>query len=131
MSDQTKGTTREAEPTKARPKRQPGKAHASEQPFEYPLTREFVEPDWTRLPGFRDITAEQWESAQWQRAHTIKNLVEFKRALGDLLPDDLYVDIERDQQERATMSMLIPPQMINTMDTTDLWRDPVRRYMAP
>jgi lysine 2,3-aminomutase len=131
MSDETKGTTDEAQPGKVRPKRQPGKAHASEQPFEYPLKREFVEPDWTRLPGFGDVTREQWESAQWQRAHTIKNLVELKRALGDLLPDDLFADIERDQQERATMSMLIPPQMVNTMDATDLWRDPVRRYMAP
>src|SRR4030066_397141 len=44
---------------------------------------------------------------------------------------DLYTDSERDQQERATMSMLIPPQMVNTMDTVDLWNDPVRRYMAP
>ena len=29
------------------------------------------------------------------------------------------------------MSMLIPPQMINTMDEQDLRGDPVRRYMAP
>ena len=29
------------------------------------------------------------------------------------------------------MSMLLPPQMINTMDETDLRADPVRRYMAP
>ena len=130
MSDQTK-ETRGTESATARPKRKPGKAHASEQPFEYPLTREFAEPDWTRLPGFSDVTTEQWESAQWQRAHTVKNLTEFKRALGDLLPDDLYSDIERDQQQRATMSMLIPPQMVNTMDTSDLWHDPVRRYMAP
>ncbi len=93
--------------------------------------REFVEPDWTRLPGFAGVTKDQWESAQWQRAHTIKNLVELKRALGDHLTDDLYADIERDQHERATMSMLIPPQMVNTMDETDLRADPVRRYMAP
>ncbi|HET9724352.1 MAG TPA: hypothetical protein VFR44_11010, partial [Actinomycetota bacterium] len=82
MSDQTK-ETRGTESATARPKRKPGKAHASEQPFEYPLTREFAEPDWTRLPGFSDVTTEQWESAQWQRAHTVKNLTEFKRALGD------------------------------------------------
>src|SRR3990170_6964726 len=90
-----------------RPTHAAGRAHAAEQPFAYPLSREYVEPDWTRIPGYRDITKQQWESAQWQRAHTIKNLVELKRALGDLLPDDLYADIERDQQERATMSMLI------------------------
>jgi lysine 2,3-aminomutase len=29
------------------------------------------------------------------------------------------------------MSMLLPPQMLNTMDERDLWNDPVRRYMLP
>jgi lysine 2,3-aminomutase len=131
MSEDGLGATRGGLPNRVRPKREVGKAHASEQPFEYPLKREYLEPDWTRLPGFEDVSKEQWESAQWQRAHSIKNLVEFKRALGDFLDDDLYADIERDQQERATMSMLIPPQMVNTMGERDLWSDPVRRYMAP
>ncbi|MGZ8605527.1 MAG: KamA family radical SAM protein [Actinomycetota bacterium] len=117
--------------SKARPKREVGRAHASEQPFEYPLRREYVEPDWTRLPGFADVSKDQWESAQWQRSHTIKNLVELKRALGHHLAEDLYADIERDQHERATMSMRIPPQRVNTRDATDLRADPVRRYMAP
>ena len=114
-----------------RPGHRGARAHAAEQPFEYPLTREYVEPDWRRIPGFQDVTEEQWEGAQWQRAHTVKNLVEFKKALGDHLDDDLYADIERDQHERATMSMLIPPQMINTMIVEDLRNDKVRRYMAP
>ena len=114
-----------------RPKHESGKAHAADQPFPYPLKREFVEPDWARLPAYAGVTSEEWESAQWQRAHTVKNLAEFKRALGDYLDDELLADIERDQQERATMSMLIPPQMINTMDQRDLRSDPVRRYMAP
>ncbi len=114
-----------------RPRHESGRAHAAEQPFPYPLTREFVEPDWTRFPAYAAVTADEWESAQWQRAHTVKNLAELKRALGDHLDDELYADIERDQQERATMSMLIPPQMINTMDQLDLRNDPVRTYMAP
>jgi lysine 2,3-aminomutase len=114
-----------------RPGRRDPHAHATQQPFTYPLTREFAEPDWTRLPAYRDITTEQWESAQWQRAHTVKNLKEFKEAFGEFLDDGLLGDIERDQQERATMSMLIPPQMINTMDERDLRSDRVRRYMAP
>jgi lysine 2,3-aminomutase len=114
-----------------RPRHESGKAHAADQPFPYPLKREFVEPDWARLPAYAGVTSEEWESAQWQRAHTVKNLTEFKRALGDHLDDELLADIERDQQERATMSMLIPPQMINTMDERNLRGDPVRRYMAP
>ncbi len=103
----------------------------STQPFQYPLVREFAEPDWARLPGYRDVTPAEWESAQWQRAHCVKNLTQLKAAFGDLIPDALVADIERDQAERATMSILVPPQMLNTMDETDLWSDPVRRYMLP
>ena len=107
-------------------------AHAAEnQPFAYPLQHEYAEPDWTRLPGYRDVTKEQWGSAQWQRAHSAKNLKEFSAALGDFLSEELLEDIRRDQEERATMSMLLPPQMINTMHENDLRGDPVRRYMAP
>jgi lysine 2,3-aminomutase len=114
-----------------RPAHREAKAHASEQPFSYPLKRAYVEPDWTRLPGYRDVTKEQWESAQWQRSHSVKNLAEFKEALGDFATDELMEDIRADQEQRATMSMLIPPQMINTMEERDLFADPVRRYMAP
>jgi len=96
------------EAIRGRPAHREPRAHAADQPFRYPLEREYVEPDWRRLPGYRDVTREQWESAQWQRAHTVKNLREFKEALGDFLTDDLLEDIARDQAERATMSMLIP-----------------------
>jgi lysine 2,3-aminomutase len=119
------------QPSNVRPGHRDPQAHAAEQPFRYPLERPFVEPDWQRLPGYRDVTDEQWRSAQWQRAHSVKNLREFKEVFGDLLADDLLADIERDQVERATMSMLIPPQMLNTMIVEDLRADPVRRYMAP
>ena len=107
------------------------RAHPADQPFRYPLRREFVEPDWTRLPGYRGVTREEWESAQWQRAHSVKNLKELKEALGSYLTDELAADLHRDMRERATMSMLLPPQMLNTMNERDLYADPVRRYMAP
>ncbi len=101
------------------------------QPISYPTRREFLEPDWRRIPAYKDVSAAEWESAVWQRKHTLKNLRELKAALGALLPEDLAASIERDQKERATMSLLLPPQMLNTMNLEDLWRDPVRRYMLP
>ncbi len=120
-----------ANATKVRPKRELGRVHAAEQPFEYPLRREFAEPDWKRLPGYAGVSRQDWESAQWQRRHTVKNLAELKQVFGKHLDDELCADIELDQRERATMSMLIPPQMLNTMNERDLRHDPVRRYMAP
>jgi len=104
---------------------------AGDQPFHYPLKRQFVEPDWRRIPAYHNVTQEEWESALWQRKHTVKNLKELKEALGSLLPDSLATAIARDQKDRATMSLLVPPQMLNTMDLQDLWSDPVRRYMLP
>jgi lysine 2,3-aminomutase len=101
------------------------------QPMPYPPALDYVEPDWNRIPGFKGVSVQDWENATWQRKNTVKNLREFKQVLGHLLPDDLADSIARDHELRATMSMLIPPHMINTMDTADLWRDPVRRYMAP
>ena len=107
-----------------------------DQPYRY-LRRPLVEPDWRRLPGWRDVTAAEWESAQWQRAHCVKNVRELRAVYGDLLPDGFYADVERDQAERATMSILLPPQMINTMAPHEvpsadaMYADPVRRYMLP
>ncbi|HYO31643.1 MAG TPA: lysine 2,3-aminomutase [Nocardioidaceae bacterium] len=107
-----------------------------EQPYPYSRV-DLVEPDWTRLPGWRDVTAAEWESVQWQRAHCVKNVRQLRGVYGDLLEDRFYADLERDQAERATMSMLVPPQMVNTMvpdavpSTELMYADPVRRYMLP
>jgi lysine 2,3-aminomutase len=118
-----------------------------EQPYHY-RQRELVEPDWTRFPGWSEVGAEQWADVQWQRAHCVKNLRQLRELMGGLLAEDFYADLERDQAERATMSMLIPPQMMNTMVSEMTWADgrmpaagkeftaafradPVRNYMLP
>ncbi|RLV48816.1 lysine 2,3-aminomutase [Nocardioides mangrovicus] len=112
----------------------PGSADG--QPYRYAQV-ELVEPDWTRFPGWRDVTRAEWESAQWQRSHCVKNVRQLRELLGDLLDERFYADLERDQAERATMSMLVPPQMMNTMvpsgplTTEAFYADPVRRYMLP
>jgi KamA family protein len=110
------------------------------QPYVY-RHNELAEPDWRRLPGWADVTDQEWESAQWQRSHCIKNIRQLRQVIGTGLSDGFYADLERDQAERATMSMLVPPQMINTMVpacspaeagfTDAFYADPVRRYMIP
>jgi len=110
------------------------------QPYAYSRT-ELVEPDWTRFPSWRDVTQAEWESAQWQRAHCVKNVRQLREVFGPGVAEQFYADLERDQAERATMSMLLPPQMVNTMVpglspadpgfTDALYADPVRRYMLP
>ena len=111
-----------------------------EQPYVY-RHKELVEPDWRRLPGWADVSPQDWASAQWQRAHCVKNIRQLRQVIGGGLDERFYADLERDQAERATMSMLVPPQMINTMVphfspadpgfTDAFYADPVRRYMIP
>lgn len=106
------------------------------QPYEY-RRREAVEPDWTRFPGWRDVTAAQWRDAQWQRAHCVKSVRQLREVVGPGLDEAFYADLEADQREHATMSLLLTPQVLNTIgpdgppDTGTWYRDPVRRYMLP
>jgi len=83
------------------------------------------------LPGYKDVSEKEWNSALWQKRNFVKDLKKFKEVLGTHLSDALVKDILKDQAERATMSMLLPPHMINTMNEKDLERDPIRRYMVP
>jgi lysine 2,3-aminomutase len=121
-----------------------GSSHPLPQPYDY-RPKALVEPDWTRFPAWAAVTTDEWASAQWQRAHCVKNLSQLRAVMGDLLEERFYLDLERDQQERATMSMLLPPQMVNTMVPTShdsgtptpaqytdaFYSDPIRRYMLP
>ena len=52
-----------------------------EQPYQY-RRRELAEPDWRRLPGWAGVTREEWESAQWQRAHSVKNARQLRDVTG-------------------------------------------------
>jgi len=97
---------------------------------------ELAEPDWRRLPGFRDVTAEQWRDVRWQRVHSVRTVRQLRDVLGSLVADGFYADLAADVEAFATMPILLPPQMLNTMCpqeiTTDgLLADPIRRYMLP
>ena len=111
-----------------------------EQPYQY-QRRELAEPDWRRLPGWAAVTA----AGVGVRAVAAGPLGEERapaaRRDGRRAVRGVLADLERDQREHATMSMLIPPQMLNTIAPavaasdaafSDAWyADPVRRYMLP
>lgn len=113
---------------------------AFQQPYDYVRTT-LVEPNWRRLPGWRDVTEAQWRAAQWQRVNCVKNVRQLRTVIGGLLEESFYDDLVADQKHLATMSMLVTPQMLNTMApdavadpqsfTEAFLRDPIRRYMLP
>ncbi len=106
-----------------------GKAATTKQPYTYRYSSELHEPDWRRIPGYKSVTEQEWTSALWQKRNLVKTVAQLKEVLGHFLTDEMAEDMLRDQRERATMSMLVPPQMINTMQLDNLKSDPIRRYM--
>ncbi len=116
----------------------PARHRTDLQPYNY-VRRELVEPDWRRFPGWRAVTDAQWRDAQWQRVNCVKNIKQLRALMGDLLDERFYTELAADQTDLATMSMLLPPQMLNTMApdaapagfTDAFLADPVRRYMLP
>jgi lysine 2,3-aminomutase len=115
-------------------------ANTFEQPYDYARS-ELIEPDWRRFPGWRDVTEAQWRDSQWQRVHCLRNIKQLRALMGDRLADHFYDDLAADQRDMATMSMLLPPQMLNTVAptagsepdqvTAAFYADPIRRYMMP
>jgi lysine 2,3-aminomutase len=113
---------------------------AADQPYTY-VRKGLSEPDWRRYPGWATVTESDWRDPQWQRAHSVKNIRQLRAVVGDLLDERFYTDLADDQQQQATMSMLLPPQMLNTMAphcvpgrpslTEAFYADPIRRYMLP
>ncbi|RJL34090.1 KamA family radical SAM protein [Bailinhaonella thermotolerans] len=112
---------------------------AAAPPYSY-ARRPLAEPDWRRLPGWRDVGEAQWRDARWQRAHCVKNPAQLRAVTGGLLAESFHADLAADAERFATMPMLIPPQMLNTMAphatdpasfTEAFLADPVRRYMLP
>ncbi|MDT5362243.1 MAG: lysine 2,3-aminomutase [Mycobacterium sp.] len=119
---------------------QTGFTAVPDQPYCY-VREELSEPDWRRYPGWAAVTESEWRDPQWQRAHSVKNIAQLRAVVGTLLDDGFYADLAADQQQKATMSMLLPPQMLNTMVpngvqehsglTEAFYADPIRRYMLP
>ncbi|MFI0418956.1 KamA family radical SAM protein [Spongiactinospora sp. 9N601] len=110
----------------------------SADPYVY-ARRPLTEPDWRRLPGWRDVTVAQWRDAQWQRAHCVKDARQLRAVVGDLLHESFYADLAADAERFATMPVLVTPQLLNVMAgdagpgtfTADFLADPVRRYLMP
>jgi lysine 2,3-aminomutase len=106
------------------------------QPYQY-RTFEAVEPDWRRFPGWREVSEAEWGDATWQRKNSIKTPRALRRVLGELVDEGFYEDLASDQATHATMSMLLTPQVLNTIvpheapSTEGLYEDPVRRYVLP
>ena len=100
-------------------------------------------PTGPASPAGRDVTAEEWASAQWQRAHCVKNVKQLRALLGDLV-DERVLRRPRARPARARHDVDARAAADDEHDgaargrrrgpgslTDAFYADPVRRYMLP
>ena len=104
------------------------KADPSRQPFQYPLKKSFVEPDWTRLPGYKGVSKADWK-ARFGRGSTRSSA---SRVQGRLraAPDRRFIAAEI-LRTKTCHDVMLSPQMLNTINERNFRGDPVRHYMLP
>ena len=110
------------------------------QPYQY-SHHPLVEPDWRRFPGWKDVTVDDWRSAQWQRSHCVKNVGQLKAVLGDLVDERFFADLEADRAGRHDVDAGAAAdgqhhgprcRALRSWSLTEaFYADPIRRYMLP
>jgi lysine 2,3-aminomutase len=85
---------------------------------------------WRAIPGWKDVTREQFADHHWQSKNSITRLKQLKTLLGDRIEDDLLNDIEQGIH-KATMNVRITPYVFSLIDWDRPIEDPLRKQFLP
>jgi lysine 2,3-aminomutase len=93
--------------------------------------REFRDDEfWREIPGWKDISRDDFGNHLWQSKNAVKKLKEVKEVLGSLVSDDFIADIEAALQ-KAPMNIRITPYVFSLIDWSNPTDDPLRKQFLP
>lgn len=75
---------------------------------------------WRHIPAYQEVDTETFLDHSWQARNSITNVGRLRKALGDLVSESFYQDVETGYR-RAPMSMRVSPYLLSLMN----WGDPV------
>lgn len=85
---------------------------------------------WREIPGWADVTREQFADHHWQSKNSITRLKQVKALLGERMCDDFLHDIEKGIHN-ATMNVRITPYVFSLIDWDQPADDPLRKQFLP
>ncbi len=85
---------------------------------------------WKTIPGWKDVTREEFGDHMWQMKHSIKKVEQVKTILGELCTDKFYHDM-LDGQHKTPMNIRITPYVFALIDWNDPDNDPLRKQFLP
>ncbi len=85
---------------------------------------------WRAIPGWSDISREEFGDYLWQARHSVISLKQVKEVLQDRLSDALVEDIEAGLR-KAPMNIRITPYVFSLIDWDKPVDDPLRKQFLP
>lgn len=85
---------------------------------------------WRGLPGFAQVTREEFRSHLFQQRSTVTNPRQLRETLGALVPESFYEDLAAGIKA-APMALRISPYLLALIDWADPIRDPIRTQFLP
>ena len=85
---------------------------------------------WKNIPGWKDVTREEFADHMWQMKNSIKKVDQVKTILGALCTDEFYQDMQAGQH-KTPMNIRITPYIFALMDWNDPVNCPMRKQFLP
>ena len=85
---------------------------------------------WRHIPGFCSVSAEEFNTHQFQARRSVTNVRQLRETLGHLAPEAFFEDLEAGLR-RAPMALRISPYLLSLIDWNDPFNDPIRTQFLP
>ncbi len=85
---------------------------------------------WRVLPGFRHVSAAEFQTHTFQARHSVTNLRQLRELVGPLAPEAFFDDLAAGLK-RAPMALRISPYLLSLIDWDDPFHDPIRTQFMP
>jgi lysine 2,3-aminomutase len=85
---------------------------------------------WRHVPAYTDVDTETFLDHSWQARNSVTNVNRLRKAVGDLVPESFYQDVEAGYH-RAPMSMRVSPYLISLINWEDPYACPLRTQFVP
>jgi len=85
---------------------------------------------WRVIPGFREVSAAEFNTHQFQSRHSVTNPRQLRELIGSLAPESFYEDLAAGLR-RAPMALRISPYLLSLIDWSDPVHDPIRTQFLP
>ncbi len=93
--------------------------------------REFRDDQfWKELPGWKDVTKEQFADHMWQQKNSVRKIDHIKKILGSRVSDEFINDL-LEGQKITPMNIRITPYVFALINWNDPVNDPLRKQFIP